>query len=72
MLPEVPPPTPPAAGLVKSTIKPVPQPFRTGWDRPSLEAKLKQNLSKSKRRHYERMLADLDQQERMESTQRPR
>jgi hypothetical protein len=69
ILPEVP---PPAARPAKSTIKPVPQPFRTGWDRQSLEAKLKQHLSKSKRQHYERMLADLDQQERLESTQRPR
>jgi hypothetical protein len=68
ILPDLPPA--PAAGPVKSTVKPVPQPFRTGWDRQSLEAKLKQNLSKSKRQHYERMLADLDQQERMKSTDR--
>jgi hypothetical protein len=70
ILPDLPPA--PAAEPVKSTVKPVPPPFRTGWDRPALEAKLKQNLSKSNRQHYERMLADLDQQERLESSQRPR
>jgi len=50
----------------------VPPPFRTGWDRQSLEAKLKQNLSKSKRRHYEQKLAALIEQERLASAPGPR
>jgi hypothetical protein len=65
ILPEVPPPAPRPA-------KPVPGAFRTGWDRESLEAKLKQNLSKSKRRHYEQMLANLNEQEGLASAAGPR
>jgi hypothetical protein len=68
-LPEVP---PPAARPVQSPTKPVPQPFRTGWDRQALEAKLKQKMSKSKRQHYEQMLANLIQQERLASAPGPR
>jgi hypothetical protein len=67
-LPDLPPA--PAAEPVQSTVKPVPPPFRTGWDRPALEAKLKQHLSKSNRQHYEQMLRDLEQRERMESPDR--
>jgi hypothetical protein len=63
-LPDLP---PPAAKPAKSTVKPVPQPFRTGWTRETLEAKLKQNMSKSKRAFYEQKLADLIAQERLAS-----
>src|SRR5262249_54177448 len=51
-LPEVPPAPP-------RPTQPVPGAFRTGWDRESLEAKLKQPMSQRNRQHYEQMLAKL-------------
>jgi hypothetical protein len=64
-LPEVPPAPP-------RPTTPVPGAFRTGWDRESLEAKLKQPMSKRNRQHYEQMLAKLIQQERLASAPGPR
>jgi hypothetical protein len=68
-LPEVP---PPAAKPVKAPAQPVSGAFRTGWTRETLEAKLKQNMSKSKRAFYEQKLADLIEQERLASAPGPR
>jgi hypothetical protein len=69
MLPD---PPPPPARPEKKPAPPVSGAFRTGWDRETLEAKLKQPLSKSKREHYEGMLRDLEQREAMASTPGPR
>jgi hypothetical protein len=68
-LPEVPPST---AKPVKPSAQSSAPAWTTGWTRESLEEKLKRPMSKRNRAHYEQMLANLIEQERLASAAGPR